>query len=377
MFKNIGSQKWVVFAFDATDNTPKTGDANQITGSVWIDGVENAIDDTNPTELAHGYYAFDIAQAETNGDYLLMDAVSSTSDIIVVGVPGAVFTTAPASNTLTVAAIQAEMEENGASLLDTIADAIASGTYGLSALKTLIDAIPTVMEIQAEMEENGASLLDTIADAIANGTYGLSALKTLLDAISGYVDLIDDVTNGLIAIKAEVEGIGGVAMRGTDSAALASAWTAALATALGNYTAARAGYLDELAAANLPTDIDTLKTYCDILDDATNGLANIKLLIDALTAFVEGLHDLSAAQVNAEVVDALGTDIISELAQGIPAATPTIKTALMLLYMALRNQLTVTSSELGIYDDAATKIAKKALSDDGTTYTEGEMASGA
>jgi len=198
-----------------------------------------------------------------------------------------------------------------------------------------------------------------------------------MTTITNYVDLIDDVTNGLAAIKAEVEGIGGVAMRGTDSAALASSWTAALATALGNYTAARAGYLDELAAANIPTDVDTLKTYCDILDNATNGLANIKVLIDALTAFVEGLHDLSAAQVNAEVVDALGTDIISELAQGIPAATPTIKTALMLLYMALRNQLTVTSSELGIYDDAAIKIAKKALSDDGTTYTEGEMASGA
>ena len=365
MFKNVASQKWVVFAFDATNNTPKTGDANQITGSIWIDGVENAIDDTNPTELAHGYYAFDIAQAETNGDYLLMEAVSSTGDIVVVGVPGAVFTTAPASNTLTVAAIQVEMEENGASLLDTIADAIASGTYGLSALKTLIDALQTVVDaIQ--------TVTDNLPDAGA-----LTALLADIASILGYADLIDDGTNGLAAIKAEVEGIGGVAMRGTDSAALASSWTAALATALGNYTAARAGYLDELAAANLPTDVDTLKTYCDILDNATNGLANIKTLIDALTAFVEGLHDLSAAQVNAEVVDALGTDTIAELAQGIPAATPTIKTALMFLYMALRDELTVTSSELGIHNDAGTKIAKKALSDNGTTYTEGKAASGA
>ena len=43
---------------------------------------------------------------------------------------------------------------------------------------------PTVAEIQAEMEENGASLLDTIRDELANGTDGLSALKTLIDAIS-------------------------------------------------------------------------------------------------------------------------------------------------------------------------------------------------
>ena len=42
---------------------------------------------------------------------------------------------------------------------------------------------PTVGEIQTEMEENGASVLDTIRDALANGVDGLSALKTLIDAI--------------------------------------------------------------------------------------------------------------------------------------------------------------------------------------------------
>ena len=36
---------------------------------------------------------------------------------------------------------------------------------------------------------------------------------------------------------------------------LQATWTDALATALASYTAVRAGYIDELAAANLPTDI--------------------------------------------------------------------------------------------------------------------------
>ena len=31
MQKNVASQKWIVFAFDLTDNTPKTGDSAQIT----------------------------------------------------------------------------------------------------------------------------------------------------------------------------------------------------------------------------------------------------------------------------------------------------------------------------------------------------------
>lgn len=82
------------------------------------------------------------------------------------------------------------------------------------------------------------------------------------------------------------------------------------------------------------------------------------------------------AQINAEIVDVLGTDILAELSQGIPAKNPTIKAALMLLYMIARNQLTTTNTELGIYNDAGTKIAKKTIGDDGVTYTEEKMESG-
>lgn len=49
---------------------------------------------------------------------------------------------------------------------------------------------PTAVEIQAEMEANGASLLDTIRDELANGTDGLSALKALIDAVQTEVDKI-------------------------------------------------------------------------------------------------------------------------------------------------------------------------------------------
>ena len=52
MQKNVTGQKWVVFAFDRTDNTPKTGDAANITANLRIDGgAANAVDDVNPTEL--------------------------------------------------------------------------------------------------------------------------------------------------------------------------------------------------------------------------------------------------------------------------------------------------------------------------------------
>lgn len=82
-------------------------------------------------------------------------------------------------------------------------------------------------------------------------------------------------------------------------------------------------------------------------------------------------------QMNAEIVDALGTDTLTELSQATPAATPTIKTALMLLYMIARNKLTTTNTELSVYNNAGIKIIKKALEDDGVTYEESEMESGA
>jgi hypothetical protein len=99
MQKNVSGQKWIVFAFDRTDNTPVTGDAANITANLRIDGgAANAVDDTNPTELEDGFYVFDITQAESNGDMIVIAPASSTSDVQVIGVPGAVYTTPPSFN---------------------------------------------------------------------------------------------------------------------------------------------------------------------------------------------------------------------------------------------------------------------------------------
>ena len=93
MQKNVAGQKWVVYAWDTTGPTPKTGDASNITANLRIDGAgANAVDDTNPTELEDGYYIFDITQAESNGDLLLIAPASATGNIQVRGVPEALYT---------------------------------------------------------------------------------------------------------------------------------------------------------------------------------------------------------------------------------------------------------------------------------------------
>jgi hypothetical protein len=97
MFKNTASQKLTVFAFDSTTNLPKTGDAANLTAYVSKDdGTVTVLGDTSATEMdstnAAGYYVFDLTQAETNGDKLLFSAKSSTSNIVVMAMPGVVYT---------------------------------------------------------------------------------------------------------------------------------------------------------------------------------------------------------------------------------------------------------------------------------------------
>lgn len=86
MFKNVASQKIAVFVWDNANGAPKTGDAANISAQISIDGAATAAtNDVAPTELdatdAKGIYLFDMTQAETNGDLIILSAVSSTADI--------------------------------------------------------------------------------------------------------------------------------------------------------------------------------------------------------------------------------------------------------------------------------------------------------
>jgi hypothetical protein len=110
MQKNVANQKWTVFAFDLTDNTPKTGLAD-ITAKLSKDGAAGAaLNDVSPVELESGYYEFDLTQAETDFDKLTIIPVSQTADIQVVGSPGTLFTT-PVGFPDNVGATEAKQDE--------------------------------------------------------------------------------------------------------------------------------------------------------------------------------------------------------------------------------------------------------------------------
>ena len=84
------------------------------------------------------------------------------------------------------------------------------------------------------------------------------------------------------------------------------------------------------------------------------------------------------ASVNAEVLDVLNTDTFAEPGQGAPGATISLAAKIGFLYKAWRNKITQTSTTYTLYaDDTTTADQAATVSDDDTTFTKGEVGTGA
>ena len=92
---------------------------------------------------------------------------------------------------------------------------------------------------------------------------------------------------------------------------------------------------------------------------------------------VDQLGTQAKTDVNAEALDVLNTDTFAEPTQEAPGATVSLVTKIGYLYKAWRNKKEQTATTLSLYaDDTTTVDQKSTISDDGTTFTVGEMATG-
>lgn len=102
--------------------------------------------------------------------------------------------------------------------------------------------------------------------------------------------------------------------------------------------------------------------------------------MDSSVGAVAAGVDFSAtmkASINAEVVDGLSVDTYAEPGQGAPAATASIAAKLGYLYKGWRNKVDQTATQYSLYaDDASTVDQKASVSDNGTTFTRGEVVTG-
>jgi len=164
------------------------------------------------------------------------------------------------------------------------------------------------------------------------------------------------------------------------------------------YTVLAANVYDALIAASDKLQVDAVEISSDsaaadsleLIVENAKGTDN-KILISTDAQDLSTKLDVRTKVISTDAItaDAIKTDAVTEIAAGVtgatlselaqaqPPSTPTVAQALMLPYMAIRNEETVTATVRNIKNDAGTVITKAALSDDGTTFTKGKLASGA
>jgi len=177
---------------------------------------------------------------------------------------------------------------------------LADSTFGLSALKTLVDAIEDKLDHTDHGLAALKALIDTIENKLDNTTYGLSALKSLIDAIESK---LDDGTYGLSALKALMDAMESKLDDGTHGLAALKALIDAVETKLDDGTT---------GLAAIKALIDALEGK---LDDGTYGLAALKALVDAIEAKLDdGTYGLAALKALVDAIEAKLDDGTSGLA---------------------------------------------------------------
>lgn len=176
-------------------------------------------------------------------------------------------------------------------------------------------------------------------------------------------------------------------VRGTDSAALASACTEA-----------RLSELDAATGGKMANQVDGIQTD---LSNGTDGLGALKSLIDTVDTVADAIkaetalivadtgtdgvvvaslknNAITAAATAADFVDLLWDETEALPGQEAPAATQKLRTMLAYLYKAWRNKVLQSATEYKLYADNGTTLDQKAtLSDDDTDFTKGEVGTGA
>jgi len=89
-------------------------------------------------------------------------------------------------------------------LIDAIDDDLDNGSYGLATLRGLIAAIEAKLDDGTDGLAAIRALLDALGAELSSGSYGLAALKALIDAVEAK---LDDGNSGLDALKALIDAV--------------------------------------------------------------------------------------------------------------------------------------------------------------------------
>lgn len=212
MFKNVGSQILAVYAYDTSAEAAKTGLTN-ITAQITKDGgTPAATNDVNPAELDAtdhpGIYVFDLTQAETNADNIIISAATVTADIVIE--PIQILTVLPGSSAALLADV---VEVDGVTAsAQNLSDTYDGTGYSDPVAPATQDQAGQIANVGAALNTPMTSYTLTTGNETANdetATEALDSTKHEHTDAAGALDLYYEFTVGGdgIAVQAEVTGL--------------------------------------------------------------------------------------------------------------------------------------------------------------------------
>lgn len=251
------------------------------------------------------------------------------------------------------------------------AGAIAADAIGASEL-----AADAVAEIADAVWDEDATAHQT------QGTFGQAIGDPVADTNTIYKAVVTDATGATVGVDVAAvlddTGTAGVVV----AAGSKTGYSLTATTGLGNQTADITGNLSG-SVGSVTGAVGSVTG--NVGGNVAGSVGSVTGAVGSVTGNVGGnvagsigsLGATAKSDVNAEVLDVLNTDTFAEPGQEAPGATVSLVKKIGYLYKFLRNKITQTSTTLSVYDDAGTTVDQKAtVSDDGTTYTRGEIGTG-
>ena len=318
----IGTATDVTNGVTASTVTDKTGYS--------ISGTKNTLDDLNDVSAAEVNTQVDTALSDIGLDHLIAASVTGTDIADNSIIARMVSKSATADwdsfdNTTDALEALADAGLTTGAIADAVWDEAFSGHNVAGSFGKILRQI-----YEGVVSQDGA-----VNDASATTTTFITNLTQTTDGF--YHDKVIVFVSGSLAGQARhIETYTG----STKSITVSQAFTSAPANA------------DEFLI---------LATHEHSISEIQDGLAT--------SAEITALNDISAADVNAQVLDVLTVDTFAE-PTAVPAASATIEDMLHWIYTLSRNKITQTSTTSTLRNDAdGADIGSATVSDDGTTFT--------
>lgn len=363
MFLKNTSGQFVYFTMiNVTTGAPVTG----ITPTCrrCIDGTFAAATGTITEDTGLGFYKMALSQADTNGNDIGYRFLGT----------GAIDTVI---NIVTTSLNPYDATRFGMAALPNAAAEAAGGlfTRGTGAGQINQDA-------NGRIDVNLLAILGTTLTETAGQIAGAFKQFFNIGSPTGTVNLCPTTTN---LTNAPTNGDFTATMKTSLNAATPASITGAVGSVTGNVGGNVTGTVGSVVGAVGSVTGAVGSVTGNVGGNVVGTVASVVGAVASVTGNVGGnvtgsvgsLGTTAKTDVKLQVTDALNVDTYAQVGQGAPPATTTLRLMIAYLYKAFRNKTTQDASQYSLYnDDAATVDQKAAVSDDGTTFTRGEVASG-